>query len=112
MITLTTFGPGFGLPDPSPFVMKAMLLLRMACLDYKTDACFSQFRKAPKGKLPYIDDDGVIIADSYFIRRHIEAKYGFDYDAALSDEQKAVSFAVEKLMEETFYWTTVYARWI
>jgi hypothetical protein len=27
MITLHTFGPYFGLPDASPFVIKAMLLL-------------------------------------------------------------------------------------
>src|SRR5919197_2337340 len=30
MITLYNFGPGFGLPDPSPFVTKAETLLKMA----------------------------------------------------------------------------------
>jgi hypothetical protein len=30
MITLYTFGPYFGLPDPSPFVLKAEILLKMA----------------------------------------------------------------------------------
>ena len=30
MITLYTFGPKFGLPDPSPFCMKALVLLKMA----------------------------------------------------------------------------------
>ena len=30
MITLYTFGPAFGLPDPSPFVMKAQMLLKIA----------------------------------------------------------------------------------
>ena len=29
MITLFTFGPSFGLPDASPFVMKDELLLKM-----------------------------------------------------------------------------------
>ena len=29
MITLYTFGPQFGLPDPSPFVTKAEILLKM-----------------------------------------------------------------------------------
>ncbi len=112
MITLYTFGPAFGLPDPSPFVIKAMLLLKMAGLSYKTDSRFSQFRKAPKGKLPYIDDDGLIVADSYFIRRHIEAKYGFDYDAGLNEYERAVSYSIEKQLEDTLYWATVYARWI
>jgi len=32
MITLYTFGADFGLPDASPFVMKAELLLKMADL--------------------------------------------------------------------------------
>ena len=60
MITLYTFGPHFGLPDPSPFVTKAEMLLKMAGLPYRIDT--SGFRKAPKGKLPYIDDDGEQIA--------------------------------------------------
>jgi hypothetical protein len=33
---------------------------------YQTDP--TGFRRAPKGKLPYIDDDGERIADSTFIR--------------------------------------------
>jgi len=32
MITLYSFGPAFGLPDPSPFVTKAATLLKMAGL--------------------------------------------------------------------------------
>ena len=46
MITLYTFGPAFGLPDPSPFVMKAEVLLKMADLPYRVDT--TGFRKAPK----------------------------------------------------------------
>jgi glutathione S-transferase len=37
MIILYTFGPYFGLPDPSPFVMKAEVLLKMANLPFETD---------------------------------------------------------------------------
>src|SRR5215467_5535059 len=89
MITLYTFGPAFGLPDPSPFVIKAEILLKMAGLPYRTDT--TGFRKAPKGKLPYIDDDGERIADSTFIRWHIEKKYQFDFDRGLSAEQRATA---------------------
>ena len=85
MITLYTFGPYFGLPDASPFVTKAMLLLKIAGLAYSEDR--GGYFKAPKGKLPYINDDGLIIADSTFIRFHVEKKYGFDYDAGLNAEQ-------------------------
>ncbi|MGP0089542.1 MAG: glutathione S-transferase family protein [Xanthobacteraceae bacterium] len=110
MITLYTFGPGFGLPDPSPFVMKAEVLLKMAGLPYRADT--TGFRKAPKGKLPYIDDDGERIADSTFIRWHLEKKYRADFDRGLSAADRAVAWAFEKMAEDHLYWTIVEARWI
>lgn len=110
MITLYGFGPAFGQPDPSPFVVKAMLLLKLAGLTYQEN--HRGYRTAPKGKLPYIDDDGVKVADSSFIRFHIEQKYRFDYDAGLSPEQRAAAWAVEKMLEDHFYWTMVDARWM
>jgi len=110
MITLYTFGPAFGLPDPSPFVMKAEVLLKMAGLPYRTDR--TGLRRAPKGKLPYIDDDGARIADSSFIRWHIEKKYGIDFDRGLSREERATAWAFEKLAEDHLYWAIVQARWM
>jgi glutathione S-transferase len=110
LITLFTFGPFFGLPDASPFVTKAMLLLKIAGLDYKEDR--NGYGKAPKGKLPYIDDDGEKIADSTFIRQHIEKKYRFDYESGLTDEQKAVAWALEKLCEDHLYWLILADRWL
>jgi glutathione S-transferase len=99
MVTLYTFGPYFGLPDASPFVIKTMLLLKFAGLDYREDR--GGFRKAPKGKLPYINDDGTVVPDSAFIRFHIEKKYGVDFDAGLTLEQKAVAWAIENMCETT-----------
>jgi glutathione S-transferase len=109
MITLYTFGPGFGLPDPSPFVMKAEVLLKMAGLEYRTDT--GGFHKAPKGKLPYIDDAGEQVADSTLMRWHIEKKYGFDFDRGLSAEQRAVAWAFEKMAEDQLYWAVLNERW-
>ena len=109
MITLYTFGPAFGLPDPSPFVMKAEVLLKMSGLTYRTDT--KGLRRAPKGKLPYIDDDGERIADSTFIRWHIEKKYAIDFDRGLSGEERATAWAFEKLAEDHLYWAIVEARW-
>jgi glutathione S-transferase len=110
MITLYTFGPGFGLPDPSPFVMKAEMLLKMAGLPYQIDR--KGFSKAPKGKLPYIDDDGERIADSTFIRWHLENKYQIDFDRGLSQEQRAVAWAFEKTVEDNLYWAILDSRWM
>jgi len=109
MVTLYTFGPAFGLPDPSPFVSKVETLLKMAGVPYRTST--DGFGKAPKGKLPYIDDDGECIADSTFIRWHIEKKYGFDFDRGLSAEARAVAWAFEKMAEDNLYWTLVDLRW-
>jgi glutathione S-transferase len=85
------------------------VLLKMANLPYRTDT--NGFGKAPKGKLPYIDDDGERIGDSTFIRWHIEKKYGFDFDRGLSAEQRAVAWAFEKMAEDNLYWGIVDARW-
>jgi glutathione S-transferase len=109
VITLYTFGPYFGLPDASPFVMKAMMLLKLAGLPYAEDR--GGYAKAPKGKLPYINDDGELVADSTFIRFHIEKKYGFDFDAGLSAEQKAVAWAIEKMCEDHLYFVGMDMRW-
>ncbi|MCH9806919.1 MAG: glutathione S-transferase family protein [Alphaproteobacteria bacterium] len=110
MRKLEVFGPGFGVPDPSLFCMKALVLLKMAGLDYEPVICDP--RKTPKGKAPVLHDDGEVIADSTFIRWHIEKKYGFDFDAGLTDEQRGVSWAVEKLCEDNIYWAGLYERWM
>lgn len=109
MITLYTFGPALGLPDLSPFVMKAELLLKMADLPYQCNT--HGFRQAPKGKLPYIDDDGERIADSTLIRFHLEHKYAIDFDAGYSARERALAWAVEKMLEEHLYFAVVHARW-
>lgn len=110
MITLYGFGPAFGLPDPSPFVMKAEVLLKMAGLSYRIDT--TGFRRAPKGKLPYIRDDDRIIADSTFIRFYLEERYGVDFDRGLSPAERGTAWAVEKLCEDHLYWLVVHLRWM
>lgn len=110
MIKLYTFGPAFGLPDPSPFVTKAEMLLKMADVPYLTDT--TGFKRAPKGKLPYIDDDGAIVANSTFIRMHLEKNYGVDFDKGLSPAERGVAWAFEKLCEDHLYWVGLHARWI
>lgn len=109
MIVLHTFGPGAGLRDFSPFVVKAILMLKLAGLEFREKT--ADVRKAPKHKLPVIVDDGLTVPDSTFIRFHIEKKYGFDFDAGLSNEQKAIAWAAEKMLESHTYWAAVFERW-
>ena len=110
MITLFGFGPAFGLPDPSPFVMKTEVQLKMAGLPFKRERRGPQ--AAPKGKIPFIEDDGVVIGDSTFIRRHIEVAHGVDFDSQLSEAQKASAWAVERMLEDHLYWAILHARWM
>ncbi|MGE3246568.1 MAG: glutathione S-transferase family protein [Beijerinckiaceae bacterium] len=109
MIQLHVFGADLGLADPSPFVAKAMTLLKIAGLAF--EPLRADVRKSPKHKLPVIVDDGITVPDSTFIRFHIEKKYGFDFDKGLSEEQKAIAWAVEKMLEEHVYWIAMYDRW-
>jgi glutathione S-transferase len=74
MITLIHFPRAFGVPNPSPFCMKVEILLKMAGLPYE-EIISSDPRKGPKGKLPAITDDGVMIGDSDFIQQHLTRKY-------------------------------------
>ncbi len=112
MITLHTFGPAFGQPDPSPFVMKAMALLKLSEQPYTTDVFAGGPNLGPKGKRPYLVDDGVTVSDSTLIRFHLEQKYGLDFDAHLTPQQKGVTWAVEKMCEEHLYFAAVYFRWM
>ncbi len=109
MLVLHTFGPAFGLLDPSPFVAKAHLLLRLAGLPYETVT--GDLRKAPKGKLPILVDDGKMIPDSSFIRFHIEKTRHFDFDTSLSARDRGHAWALEKMLEDHLYWCVVRDRW-
>ena len=110
MITLYGFGPGFGLPELSPYVTKTEVQLKMAGAAYRKEQAAPE--ASPKGQLPYIDDDGEVVADSTFIRAHIERKYGADLDRGLDARARAEAWAIERMIENHFTWTFVHARWI
>ena len=109
MITLYVFGPKFGLPDPSPFCMKALVLLKMAGLEFETEP--ADLQKAPKSKAPYMDDNGTTVPDSTFMRFHLEKTRGIDFDEGLSEADRAIAWAFEKLCEDNLYWAIVNSRW-
>lgn len=109
MITLHAFAPAFGLPSPGPFVMKTEAQLQMMRLPY--ERVIDRPAGAPKGKLPFIEDDGTIVADSTFIRFHLEAKYAVDLDAGWDDRSRATAWAIERLVEDQLYWAMVHSRW-
>lgn len=108
-ITLYGGGEGFGLPEVSPYVMKTEVQLKMARLPYRKAA--GNLEAAPKRKIPYLDDEGVV-ADSTFIRAHVERKYGVDLDHGLSPRQRAEAWAIERMLEDHLGWMITYWRWL
>ncbi len=112
MITLYQFDPAFGLPNASPFCMKLETYLRMAAVPFEVPpAKMQDMGKAPKGKMPYIEDGGKLFADSSLIIDHLKQTYGDRLDGWLTAEQKATALAYQRLLEEHLYWAVVYTRW-
>lgn len=111
MIKLYKFGPIGDVCDASPFCAKVEAYLRMANLPYETLCGASYLRKAPKGKLPFIEDNGNVIGDSSFILEYLKTTYGDSLDNGLREQDKAVAHAFAKMIEENLYWMLVHARW-
>lgn len=109
-VTLYGWGPAFDCPSPSPFVMKTHIQLQMLGVEFTCD--WADLDSVPKHKAPYVRDDGVLIEDSNFIRWHFEKKLGKALDDGLSAEQKALSWAMERMAEGHLYMASMSERWL
>lgn len=109
-LTFHGAGPAFGLPDPSPFVMKSEVHLKMAGVRYRFARGLPP--EAPKGKIPYIQVGAHRLDDSTFIRRHIEREHNFDFDAGLSHAERAQAWAIERMLEDHLYFALLQYRWM
>lgn len=112
MIRLHQFAPAFGLPNASPFCMKLETWLRMAGLPFELVNDGMEVMKAPKGKLPFIEDDGRVVADTSIIIEYLKSKYGDPLDGGLGAADAALATAFQRLFEEDLYWAMVHTRWI
>jgi len=110
MKVLNSFGPAFGLPDASPFCLKAMCLLNLSGTDWENNPG-SDIRKAPMQKLPVLIDGDKIVADSDAIRAHLEESAEIDFDSPLDTKQRAISRSIIRMVEEHLYFCVVYDRW-
>ncbi|TCO71282.1 glutathione S-transferase family protein [Rhodovulum euryhalinum] len=110
MLALHVFAPEMGMISPSPFSVKALLLLELSGMPFTRVP--GDPRKAPRGKLPVLVDNGQAIPDSEAIRAHLARAHGFDADAHLTTRQRAEAAAIRALVEEHLYWVLVHSRWI
>ena len=111
MITLYGFGKCFNVMDASPFVVKVDLFMRMANIPCQVKYGAKYLKKSPKGKLPFINDNGTVVADSDAIITYLTKQYQVTLDAELTPEQKAQAHLITKSLDEGLYWCLVYSRW-
>jgi len=64
------------------------------------------------GKFPMLIDGETQIPDSENIRQYLEQKFDMDFDKGLSVEQRAVSRALIRMLDEHLYFAVVSDRWL
>ena len=97
-----TFSPAFGLRSSGPFALKLLKWLDLAEIPF-TQVIEDLPNKGPKGKNPWIELDGERIGDTEIIIDLLARRTGFDIDAGLMPDQRALAHAVRRMVEEHFH---------
>jgi len=98
------------MPNLSPFCAKLETYLRMAEIPHTVVPV--DFRKAPKGKIPFVTIDGALMGDSQLVIEELERRAGERaLDAGLSARDRAIARTVRRMLDEAFYFVGVYFRW-
>ena len=71
MLTLYSYPTLFGVADNNGYGLKVFAFLKLVGVPFRHEHIFDA-SKAPRSQLPYIVDEGERIADSTFIRAHLE----------------------------------------
>lgn len=108
-IRLFQFPRMFAIPNLSPFCCKLETWLRIADIPYEV-VDTTDPRKGPKGKLPFIEDAGVRIADTSVIVDHLKKTRGVDPDARLNASQRAIALLVQRTLEEHYAFVLSYTH--
>jgi len=87
------------------------VFLKLAGIPYASEANADP-RKSPKGKVPWIEDDTLVLGDSSFIRDYLTDKHQVQLDAGLTAAERATGHCITRMLTETFYWYIIPARWI
>lgn len=110
-IKLFQFPRMFNTPNISPFCCKLETWLRIAQIPYDV-VDTPDPRKGPKGKVPFIEDDGRRIGDSSLIVEHLKSTRGVNPDSGLDDAQRATALLVQRTLEEHYAFITLYTHFI
>lgn len=110
MITLYSYPELFGLPDNNPFGLKVDTFLRIAKIPYQTEHILNT-KDAPRGQLPYIVDEGIVVSESNAIINYLTEQYTITLDAQINEMQKNLHFLVTRMLDSHLYWVMSYSRW-
>jgi glutathione S-transferase len=110
-IKLFQFPRMFATPNVSPFCCKLETWLRIAGIPYEV-VDTPDPRKGPKGKVPFIDEDGRRMGDSTLIIEHLKRTRGVDPDAHLDNGQRATTVLVQRTIEEHYAFIVLYTHFI
>jgi glutathione S-transferase len=109
MLTLYSWPALCGVADNNGYGLKVYAFLKLAGVPFTHTHLFDA-ASAPRGQLPYIDDDGEIVGDSDTILAHLTRTRGLTIDAALTDAQRDRDHLVTRMLDD-LYWVMSYARW-
>lgn len=110
MLTLYQGPRVWGQPNQSPFCTKLEAYLRMAEIPHEVK--LADIRKAPKGKVPYVELDGRLVGDSSLVIEVLKGHFGDRLDAKLEPRQRAEGRLLQRTLEEATYFVEVYNRWL
>ncbi|XP_050405464.1 failed axon connections homolog [Patella vulgata] len=96
-------------PSVSPFCLKVETYLRMNRIPYQSD---KDIELSSKGKIPWIEYNGEVVNDSSFIIQYFNKKLDIDVDRDLTDKERAISRAFQKLIEENLFWCFALSRYV
>lgn len=108
-VILHQFPPGKDIPNLSPFCLKLETFLRIHKIPYENNY---GYKMGKKGKLPWIEYNGVKKNDSNMIMDYLNETFEVNLDKDLSNEQLALGRAARSMLEENTYWALVYNRYV
>ncbi len=109
MLTLYSYPGLFGVADNNGYGLKVFAFLRLAGVPFTHEHIFDA-SAAPRGQLPYIDNDGETVGDSETIIAYVTRKYGVTIDATLTPAQRDTNLLVTRMIDD-LYWVMSYSRW-
>src|SRR5437667_1619256 len=98
MLTLYSYPTLFGVADNNGYGLKVFAFLKLAGVPFRHQHIFDA-SAAPRGQLPYIDDDGEAVGDSDTIIAHVTAKYALTIDHGLTVAQRDTSHMIDRMLD-------------